>query len=195
MQMTKASGFAIWAGWNGIADLDVSVGDDHPHHQPLDMLPFLLPRCLLKPLLHPTAELVDAQAHACDLAVTVDLRLQLLPLSPKALGLLLQVVTATAIFLQAHNLAQIRLGQSLDLLLHTDLPTLQRVAPGLQILRQPMAAMRPLQRIDDGLRMGQQTAYIFPDQALNRLGWNKARAALRLAVGVEGRQLAATAIV
>src|SRR5215207_278854 len=177
MQMTKASGFAIWAGWNGIADLDVSVGDDHPHHQPLDMLPFLLPRCLLKPLLHPTAELVDAQAHACDLAVTVDLRLQLLPLSPKALDLLLQVVTATAIFLQAH------------------MPPLQGITPGLQILRQPMAAMRPLQRIADGLRMGQQPAQILPDQALNRLGRNKARAALPFPVGLEGWQLAATAIV
>ncbi|ANY84244.1 hypothetical protein BB934_39130 (plasmid) [Microvirga ossetica] len=72
--------------------------------------------------------------------------------------LLFQVVTATAIFLQAHNLAQISLSQSLDLLLHTDLPPLQGIAPGLQILRQPMAAMRPLQRIADGLRMGQQTA-------------------------------------
>ncbi|MFL5207435.1 MAG: hypothetical protein ACJ8AR_16350, partial [Microvirga sp.] len=97
----------------------------------------------------------------------VDLRLQLLPLSPKALGLLLQVVTAPAILLQAHNLAQISLGQSLDLLLHTDLPPLQDIAPGLQILRQPMPAMRPLQGIADGLRMGQQPAQILPDQALN----------------------------
>src|SRR4051812_29082490 len=141
--MTKAGSFTIWAGWNGIADLDVAVGDDHPHHQPLDELPFLLPRRLLKPLLHPTAELVDGQAHACDLALTVHLRLQLLPLSPKALGLLLQVVTAPAILLQAHNLAQISLGQSLDLLLHAHLPPLQGIAPGLQILRQPMPAMRP----------------------------------------------------
>src|SRR5215207_1146018 len=98
MQMTKSNCFAIWAGWNGIADLDVAVGDDHPHHQPLDELPFLLPRRLLKPLLHPTAELVDGQAHACDLALTVHLRLQLLPLSPKAVRLLFQVVAATAIF-------------------------------------------------------------------------------------------------
>src|SRR3954449_8611291 len=142
--MTKAGSFTIWAGWNGIADLDVSVGDDHPHHQPLDELPFL----------HPTAELVDTQAHACDFALMVDLRLQLLPLSPKALGLLLQVVTAPAILLQAHNLAQISLGQSLDLLLHAHLPPLQGIAPGLQILRQPMPAMRPLQRIADGLWMG-----------------------------------------
>src|ERR671912_1806778 len=156
--MTKAGSFAIWAGWNGIADLNVFVGDYHPHYQPLDELPLLLPRRLLELFLHPAAELVDAQAHTCDFALTVDLRLQLLPLGPKALGLLLQVQTVPAIFLQADNFAQIRLGQSLDLLLHTDLPTLQRVAPGLEILRQPMPTMRPLQRIADGLWMGQQTA-------------------------------------
>jgi hypothetical protein len=109
--------------------------------------------------------------------------------------LLLQVVTAAAILLQADNLAQISLGQSLDLLLHADLPPLQDIAPGLQILRQPMPAMRPLQGIADGLWMGQQLAQILPDQALNPLGRNKARAALRLAIGMEGRQLAATAIV
>src|SRR5918993_2671592 len=118
--MTKAGSFAIWAGWNGIADLNVSVGDYHPHYQPLDELPLLLPRRLLKPFLHPAAELVDAQAHACDFALTVDLRLQLLPLAPKALGLLLQVMPPPAILRQAHNLAQISLGQTLDLLLHAD---------------------------------------------------------------------------
>ncbi len=193
--MTKAGSFAIWAGWNGIADLDLTVRNNHPHHQPLDELPFLLPRRLLESILHPAAELVDAQAHACDFALTVNLRLQLLSLSPKAVRPLLQVVTPTAIFLQAHNLTQVGLGQALDLLLHAHLPPLQGIAPGLQILRQPMPAMRPLQRVADRLRMGQQTAEILPDQALNLLGWNKARAALRLPVGVEGRQLAATAII
>jgi hypothetical protein len=58
-----------------------------------------------------------------------------------------------------------------------------------------MPAVRPLQRIADGLRMGEQTAQILPDQALHRLGRNIARAALPFPVGLEGWQLAATAIV
>jgi hypothetical protein len=70
-------------------DFDVAVRDDRPHHQPLDELPFLLPRRLLESILHPAAELVDTQAHACDFALTVDLRLQLLSLSPKAVRPLL----------------------------------------------------------------------------------------------------------
>src|SRR5690349_25142698 len=102
--MTKASGFAIWGGWNGVADLDVAIHDDHTPHQPLNQLSFLLPRRLLEPLLHTPAELVDRQAQACDFALAVHLRLQLLPLGPKAARLLLQVVTPPAIFLQAHNL-------------------------------------------------------------------------------------------
>src|SRR4051794_36398510 len=63
-----------------IADLDLTVGNDDPHHQPFDQLALLLPGGLIEPLPHAAAELLHAQANARNLALAVDLTLQLLHL-------------------------------------------------------------------------------------------------------------------
>ena len=88
-------------------------------------------------------------------SVSVHLRLQLLDLCGEALGLLLQIATPPAVFLKSDNIGQIGLGEPLDLLLRTGLPASQCLPTGLQILRQLVAAMGPLQGKADRLRMGQ----------------------------------------
>src|SRR3954465_2181543 len=79
-QLTKAGAFAGGAGGDRIADLDLPVGHDDPHHQPFDQLALLLPGGLIEPLPHTAAELLHAQANARNLALAVDLTLQLLHL-------------------------------------------------------------------------------------------------------------------
>src|SRR4051812_49948285 len=79
-QLTKAGAFAGGAGGDRIADLDLTVGHDDPHHQPFDQLALLLPGGLIEPLPHTAAELLHAQANARNLALAVDLTLQLLHL-------------------------------------------------------------------------------------------------------------------
>src|SRR5918998_1104377 len=59
---------------------DLKVGNDDPHHQPFDQLALLLPGGLVEPLPHTAAELLHAQANARNLALAVDLTLQLLHL-------------------------------------------------------------------------------------------------------------------
>src|SRR3954471_18047027 len=77
-QLTKAGAFAGGAGGDRIADLDLTVGHDDPHHQPFDQLALLLPGGLIEPLPHTAAELLHAQANARNLALAVDLTLPLL---------------------------------------------------------------------------------------------------------------------
>ena len=79
-QLTKAGAFAGGAGGDRIADLDLTVGHDDPHHQPFDQLALLLSGGLIEPFPHTAAELLHAQANARSLALAVDLTLQLLHL-------------------------------------------------------------------------------------------------------------------
>jgi hypothetical protein len=58
-----------------------------------------------------------------------------------------------------------------------------------------MAAMGPLQRMPDGLWMGQELAEILPDEGPDLLGRDKPGGAWRVAVGVQGRELATAALV
>src|ERR687884_2380580 len=85
--MTKARGLGRRAGGDHVADLDLTVRDDHPRHQPLDQLALLGPWRPIKPLPHTPAKLVQAQSNTGDLGLAVYLRLQLAQLSrPLASG-------------------------------------------------------------------------------------------------------------
>src|SRR3954452_10356315 len=73
-QLTKAGAFAGGASGDRIADLDLTVGHDDPHHQPFDQLALLLPGGLIEPLPHTAAELLHAQANARNLALAASSR-------------------------------------------------------------------------------------------------------------------------
>src|SRR5919199_7026447 len=123
--MTKAGGFAGWAGRDRVTDFDLTVGDDDPHDQPLDQLSLLLPGRLFEPLSDAPAELVHAQGETRKLGLAVDLRVQLLPPCGEASCLVLQVMAPPTVFLQAEDAGQIGLGEPLDLPLHTGMPARQ----------------------------------------------------------------------
>src|SRR4051795_13671215 len=193
--MTKAGGLALWAGGDHIADLDFSLGHNDPRHQALNQLPPLLPRGLIQPRPYAPAERLRAQANTGEFGLAVYLRFQLAQLSFKRLPFLVQSVAPAPELVETHNTRQVGLGEPLDLLLNTGLPAPQRRPTRLQILRQPMPAMRPLQGKADGLRLVQQPAQILPDQRVHLLGWNVAGGARCLPVSVNSRELAATAVV
>src|SRR5215207_275823 len=143
--MTKAGGFARWADRDGITDFDLAIGDEDPHDQFLDQLPLLLACGPFESRAEAPAKLVHAQANAGEFGLPIHLRLQLLHLCGEALDLLLQIATPPSVFLKADHVRQIGLGEPLDLLLNAGSPALQRLPARLQVLRQPMAAMRPLE--------------------------------------------------
>src|SRR5690242_6395942 len=162
--MTKAGGLTCWAGGDHVADLDLAVADDDAGHQPLDQLPLLLPAGLSKALAHPAAELLHAQPKARDLGLAIPLRFELPALRREGLLALLQLASPTPVFLQPHHARQVSLGEPLDLPLHAGLPTPEDLSARLQLLRQPVPAVCPLQREADRLRVGQHLAEVIPDQ-------------------------------
>src|SRR5215213_9846912 len=193
--MTKAGGLALWAGGDHVADLDLALGYNDPRHQALNQLPLLLPRGLIQPRPHAPAEDLRAQANTGELGLTVHLRFQLAQLGFESLPFLIQPAAPAPELVEAHYTRQVGLGEPLDVLLNAGLPAPQRLPTRLQILRQLMAAVRPLQGKADGLRLVQQPAQILPDQRVHLLGWNVAGGALRLPMRLESRELAATAII
>ena len=192
--MTKARGLGRRAGGDHVADLDLTVRDDHPRHQPLDQLALLCPCRPIKPLPHTPAKLVQAQSNTGDLGLAVYLRVQLAQLSIKSLPFLLQSAASAPELVQTHHARQVSLREPLDLLLNAGLPAPQRLPTRLQVLRQPVAAMRPLQGKADRLRLVQQPAQILPHQRVHLLGRNVAGGALRLLMRLQSRELAATAV-
>ena len=110
--MTKMVGLAGWAGWDHVADLDLTIGDDDTGNQPLDQLPLLLPTGLFKPLAHALAELLHGQPKAHDFGLAIRLCLKLALLPGKGLLALLQVAPPPLIFRQAHHARKVGLGQS-----------------------------------------------------------------------------------
>src|SRR5918998_1533246 len=143
--MTKPSGFTGRAGRNGIADLDLPIRDDDTPHQPLDQLPLLLPGRLLKPVPHPAAELVDAQAQACNLGLAIHLGLQLPYLGFESLFGLIQITSAPPELFKPEHAGQISFREPLNLLLKMALAAPEHLPARLQFLGQPMSPMRPLQ--------------------------------------------------
>src|SRR6201995_2581192 len=193
--MTKMVGLAGWAGWDHVADLDLTIGDDDTGNQPLDQLPLLLPTGLFQPLAHALAEPFHVQPKAGDLGLAVRLCLKLALLPGKGLLALLQVAPPPLIFRQAHHARKVGLGQSFDLSLQAGLPVAEGIAVRLQFLWQPMPAMRPLQRQADRLRVGQHLAEVIPDQ---RIQWDRGtetRGAGSVSMRMRGRQLAPTLVV
>src|SRR5215217_3065633 len=151
--MTKACGLALWAGGDHVADLDFSLGHNDPRHQALNQLPLLLPRGLIQPRPHVPAERLYAQANTGELGLTVHLRFQLAQLGVEGLPFLVQPAAPAPELVEAHNPRQVGRGEPLDLLLNAALPAPQRLPTRLQILRQPMPAVPPLQGKSDSLRL------------------------------------------
>src|SRR4051795_3550396 len=161
--MTKARSLALWAGGDYVADLDFGLGHNDPRHQAFHQLPLLLPRGLIQPRPHAPAEGLYAQANTGEFGLMVHLRLQLAQLGFEGLPFLVQPAAPAPELVETHNPPQVGLGEPLDLLLNAGLPAPQRLPTRLQILRQPMPAVRPLQGKADGLRLVQQPAQILPD--------------------------------
>ena len=104
-----------------------------------------------------------------------------LPLAIQRLEALLQVVPPTPGLSPRDDTLQIRVGKTFQLLgeSHRGLPPLR--AAGLSCLRQPWAALRPLQSLGHRFRMREDLAEIMPDQGLEAPGGDKARGAVAIA--------------
>ena len=140
--MTKWHPLAGRVERNGVADLDLAVGDQHAVDQQLNELP--LPREVgagqARP--NPPAEVGGRGRPAGELGPPVHLRLQLVGLPAQRVEPLLQRLPAAPVLGQRSGGEQARLGQAFQLPLEGEPAPAQLLAPGLQLLRQPAAAAR-----------------------------------------------------
>ena len=156
--MTKAVRLGGWRGGDDVADLDLSVGDENAGDQPLDELPLLLPGSVRQAGPHAPAERVEVQRQVRDLGLAVHLGFQLPRLGCKGTPPLLKVVPAAPVFVEPDHACQVDLCQPLDLLPDAGLPAPEPVPACLELLREPVPAMGPLEGAPDSRRLGEHAA-------------------------------------
>jgi hypothetical protein len=157
-QMTKADVLALGAGGQHVADLDLSIGDDHPVDEQQHELPVLLEARRGQALLHAGAESLQRRRHAGELLPARHVVAQQLLLAGQNPQALLQVTAAPLVLVERENRPKIGVGEPLELLGKLRLGMAQRLAARLQLLRQPCPAMGTRDRGGERLRLGQQGA-------------------------------------
>ena len=143
--MTKADLVAgpVWR--HHVADLHLAVGDDHAVEQQLNQRPSLLECRLGQALSHPPAEVLNGAGEPGEFLLPVCPRLKLFRLRLELALALLKVASALAVLVQQDDTGELGLGQPLELLPEARLPPSQSLLTRLQLLRQPLSAMRPRQ--------------------------------------------------
>jgi hypothetical protein len=169
-QVTKTDLLARPVRRHHVANLDLAIGDDHSVDQELDQGPPLLEGGLVQALPHPPAELPDGVGQPRELLLPVRLRFELPRLLLELPLASFEVTPAPAVFVERHHAGEVGVRQTLELLPQTGPPAAQPLLPRLQLLRQPVSAMRSRQRSGDLLGMGQQLAEIGPHQLVQPPG-------------------------
>ena len=142
-----------------------------------------------------SAELLDGARQPGEFVVPVRLRLELPQLLFELLLTPLQITPAPPVFVQHHHTRQVGFGQAFDLLSQARLATPQPLLARLQLLRQPVPAVRTRQRLGDLRGLGQQRAKVGPHQLVEPPRRAQARRTLLLPAREQGGQLARTGIV
>jgi hypothetical protein len=165
--MTSPGAARAWLGRDDVADLDLGIADDHAGDEVFDQLALLLPGRLGQAEPHARAERLRALGEARDLRPPVDLGLELPRLPVQGPLPLLQFAAPPSVLCEAEHAVEMGRGQPLERLAQGCRATAQDLTARLQLLRQPVAAVRPLQRPADRPRLGQQPAEVVPDRAVS----------------------------
>ncbi|HLL17812.1 MAG TPA: IS701 family transposase [Rubrivivax sp.] len=120
-QMTKAHFLAAGAERDDVADLDLTVADQHPIDQQLHQLPPLREIGIGQAGSNPPAEVGSRGGPAGELGLPVHFCLQLAGLRAQGLQALLQHLPPALVFRQRDDGEQVRFGQPLQLPLEAEL--------------------------------------------------------------------------
>ena len=176
-QSPKGVAFAIWTGWDDVADLDLAVGDDHAVDEEFEQrtLPIEVRRC--QSLAHAFAERLGMGGQSGRFVLAPGVVRKVVFLAVKRGQPRFDVAPATLVFGQRQHAGKVGLREPFDLL-GKRRPATAQVGPAcLQFLREPVSAAGTLHRMRDHLRRGQHLAYVAPHQVFQRTGRNVARRA------------------
>ncbi len=163
-QMTKPDKFAAGASWDHITDLDLVIRDYNPVDEQFDQLPFLLKGCVGQAGLDALAKPLYRRGQTGQFGLTIDMGLQLPGLRIQRFPFLVKFMPPTFVFTQRNDVVEVRLAQPVELMLEMPTTFAQVVAPRLQFLRQPVAAMGAFQGVGNTRRMGDNLAQVLPHQ-------------------------------
>jgi len=122
-QMTKTDLLARPVCRHHVADLDVTIGDNHAVDQELDQGPPLLEGGLVQALPHPPAELPDGVGQASEFLLPVRLRHKAPFLFFELLLAPFEVTPAPTVLVQRHHAGEVGVRQALELLPQAHLST------------------------------------------------------------------------
>lgn len=163
-QIAKTEAFAVRAGGNGIADVDVIIGDHHAINQELHQLALLLEGRAGKACLDALAEGLNVGDEPRYLVLPCGLGSEVLLLERQALVLLFQIAAAPLVFCQGDYAVQVGLREALHLLCQAG-PSLPQIGLArLHRLRQPLAALGTFESLADAGGVAHHGAQIRPHQ-------------------------------
>ncbi len=182
--MAKTDVLALGTGGDHVAYLHFLVGYDHPIHEQFHQPAPLLEGGVVEPRPHPPAEILHGVRHAGELRALIDLRLQLPLLGGQRLVPLLQIAAPPPVLGERDDLPEVGFRQPIQLPPEAGSTLAEVLLAGLKLLRQPVASVRPLQRVGDALRMGHNLAQVPPDQLVELVGRRVSGGALLLQAGL-----------
>jgi hypothetical protein len=168
--VTKPDVFALGAGGEDVADLDLLVRDDHAIDEQLDQLPLSIEAHLLEARRDPFAERCQRGGQPERLIQAVGF-----PGEPRLLlgqGRVprLELGAPTPVLRHGDDPAEVGLGQPLELLGQRRLPLTQTLTACVEFLRVPGADRGPTEGLRHDLRLPEQLAEVSPDQVIDGLG-------------------------
>ncbi|MFZ0192771.1 MAG: transposase, partial [Streptosporangiaceae bacterium] len=205
-QLAKRAVRPVGGGGEHVADLDLAVGDDDAVDEQLGQQPALLEGGGGQPGPDGLAECLDPDGDGAEFQLLPGCGIQLALLGEQRAAAAVQVLALAVQLGKGDDLGEVGVQQPLLLAFQLAQGLADGGLPGLELLGQPGAALRPGQRAGDLGAVGQQFAQVGPDQLIQLGGGDVAGgaalplgdaqrigAAAAQVVAVAGRGLAAGA--
>ena len=168
--MTKRDCFPLGSRGHHIANLHLTIIDNHPINKPFHQLATLGEGQVVERWPEAVAEGVDAMRQGQDIDLLLCLGLDLPELLAHTLLRLGQLVPFALAFLATDDFGQIDVEQAGMLPLDLGQCLTQGALARLEGLRKPLAPLRALEFVGDACGLGEHLTAILPDQRIERLG-------------------------
>src|SRR5215510_79718 len=194
-QMTKRDGFPLRAGGHDVADFHLAVADDDPINEQCGQLSTLSKRQLVECRADAVAKGLDAMGQGGHIHLLLCLEIELAQLLSQPLLGLSHLLVFAFEFVPTDDGGQIDLQQArlLPFQLRQGLP--QRLAPGVEGVRQPLPALGPCQFMSNQSGLSQHPTEILPHERVQGMGRGIARRAAVVGSCAQGIASPPTSIV
>ena len=175
--MTKWGGFPFRAGGHDVADFHLAVGDDDAIDEEFDQLSALSKGQSVQGRVDTVAESLDPPGQGRHIHLLLGLRLELAPLLGQAMLGLGHLLSFAFELIAADDFSQIDLQQARLLTFQLCEGLLDRAAPRLQGVWEPLTSLGPLQFMGHQGRFGQDPTEVLPHHVVEGPGWSIASGA------------------